>query len=148
VNRGVTQGITVPGLAVLSAGTNYNLRQVDPYHPAYHYGTATVLASLPNIADAYKTEYYGSGAIPDGDKLIFNDMSISNGGKFEAYLPSVAGWDPTVAHQEHRLGISCDVPVNNLPTDRRARFMQICLVNSVQDVHDEIQTLHHYHLKY
>jgi len=144
VDRAEIMRVGVPGLSLLGAGTNYNLRQVDPYHGDYHYGTAAAVASLPNIADAYKAEYYGTGAIPNDDKLIMNDMSLINGGKFE--IPG--NWSATADHQEHRLGTNCDLLSNNVPQARWARLNEIFLANGVNNVLDETATRNHWHLRY
>jgi len=131
----VDKGVYVPvgvGLASLGAGANYILYHNDPYHPNYNYGTATALANLPLIANDYKAQFYPDGAngptpIPDSDKLNFNDMSLVNGGKFEAYVDVTrqAAWGPDVPHQEHLKGTNCDVRNFNVPTVRRAALEEI-----------------------
>lgn len=138
------------GLTSLAAGATYILYHNDPYHPAYHNGTATALTNLPLIANDYKAQFYPDGAngptpIPDADKLNYNDMSLVNGGKFEAFLGSQAAWGPDVAHQEHRVGINCDVRNFNVPTGRRAALEEIFRQRGSPTFLDEGN---HWHLRF
>jgi hypothetical protein len=120
---GVDKGDTVQvgvSLSSLGAGTNYNLVGATSTHPDNHYGQAIALTNLPLIASDYKAQFYPDGnkgptPIPDADKLKYNDMSLINGGKFDIN----AGWGPNDDHQEHRVGINCDVPYNNVPVGRQ-----------------------------
>jgi len=119
-DKGDRVGVGVT-LSSLGAGTYYNLVGATATHPDNHYGTTTALTNLPLIANDYKAQFYPDGAngptpIPDADKLRYNDMSLIVGGKFDIN----AAWDPNDDHQEHRVGINCDVPYNNVPVDRQA----------------------------
>lgn len=74
-DKGDTEQVGV-GLTSLGAGANYILHHNDPYHPGYHYGTATALTNLPLIANDYKAQFYPDGnngptPIPEADKLNF-----------------------------------------------------------------------------
>ena len=100
--------VRVPNLVELQGGTNYSLIGATTYHPAStnHWGTQAAVNGLVLIANDYKTMYYGSGQIPENDKLNYNDMSLPKGGKFDLYHK----WeDTTTQHGEHREGINDDV---------------------------------------
>jgi len=137
-------------LTSMGAGPNYILYHNDPYHLGYHYGTATALTNLPLIANDYKAQFYpdgnnGSTPIPEADKLNFNDMSLVNGGKFEAFLGGQPAWGPSVAHQEHRVGINCDVRNVNVSQTRRAALEQIFQQRGSPNFLDEGN---HWHLRF
>jgi hypothetical protein len=145
--RGVTQEVSVPGLGALGASNDYVLHHNDPYHPTYHHGNAAALAGLPLIASDYITQFYGGGPIPVGERINFNDMSLINGGKFEAFLNAqfVASWQPAGGHAEHRVGRNCDVRNFNIPLDRRAALVTIMQLRSGNPPLDEGN---HWHLRF
>lgn len=136
--------VGVPGLGQMGQGAFHILHHNDPYHPSYHYGTGTTRGGLIGIASDYKLQFYGAEDIPDADKINFNDMSLIHGGRFEAYLPSVANW-MNASHQEHRLGTNCDVRNFNIPQNRRASLVQIMLNRSGNNPADEGN---HWHLRF
>ncbi len=114
--------VLVPNLASLGGGDNYNLIGARTEHPNNHYGTATALSNLPLIANDYKTRFYGEGAIPNAEKVSYNDMSLIYGGKFE--VPG--NWNlVNENHAEHRVGRNCDVRSINVPADRHAALEDI-----------------------
>ena len=136
-------------LSSLGAGANYILHHNDPYHAAYHYGTATALTNLPLIANDYKAQFYpdgnnGSTPIPEADKLNYNDMSLVVGGKFDIN----GGWGPNDDHQEHRVGINCDVISGNVPAARRAALTAIFRANGSPRYGDETAARNHWHLRF
>lgn len=112
--------VFVPGLQELGDGVNYNLRQVDVHHPAYHYGTATANTNLPLIAADYINTYYATQAATEEEKLVFNDQSLIYGGKFEI----LGDWG-NGSHAEHREGKNCDVRSINVPAGRHAALEDI-----------------------
>jgi hypothetical protein len=147
VDKGDTEQVGV-GLTLLGAGANYILYHNDPYHPSYHYGTATALTNLPLIANDYKAQFYPGAKvpIPEADKLNFNDMSLVNGGKFEAFVTGgQAAWGPNVPHDEHRVGINCDVRNFNVSQTRRAALEQIFRQRGSPNFLDEGN---HWHLRF
>lgn len=141
--------VFVPGLFELNDGTNYVLTGFDttPRHPVgtNHYGTAVANAGLVTIADDYKNQFYGASAIPQGDKLKYNDQSLLNGGKFD--LPG--DWCSTCSHFEHRTGINCDVSSNNVPSNRRETLEAIFRLRRSPGFLDETNTSQpHWHLRF
>lgn len=142
--------IQVEGLTELGAGTNYNLIgcATTPAHPCgtNHWGTPAANQGLVQIGDDYRAEYYGAGAVPDGEKPAYNDQSLPKGGKFD--IDTV--WsEANVRHGEHRVGINCDVRSNNIPHNRWARLNEIFRDRGSTLTHDETTTgSPHWHLRF
>lgn len=124
--------IKVPGLEELPDWVNYRRFGGNTEHPFNHWGTPAANTGLRQIADDYKAAFYPNGwvAPPQGTaidptdaptdyyKIHYNDMSLRLGGKFE-----VDGeWDINDDHDEHRVGINCDVRNRNVLTTQRARL--------------------------
>ncbi len=125
----------IPGLQQLYGGTNYMLIGSNNYHPANHWVKPDVITSLQQIADDYATQVYPNGFPPhtaepgeaptDYYKLHYNDCSLRLGGKFDV-RPVPPRWSVTNHHDEHRVGINCDVRDRNVPND-------LVTVNGVQE---------------
>ncbi|MEW6131446.1 MAG: hypothetical protein AB1757_30740 [Acidobacteriota bacterium] len=143
VDKGEVMQVTVPGLGSLGGGQNYILVGTTVTHPDNHYGTMTALTNLPLIANDYKSQFYGKNAIPELEKLKYNDMSLVNGGKFE-----IAGNWGDGPHAEHRTGINCDVYSANVPPARWERLNQIFLSRGVRSINDETACCNHWHLRF
>jgi hypothetical protein len=144
VDRGETMTVGVPSLASLGTGTNYNLVGATTTHPDNHYGTSSALSNLPSIADDYQTQFYGQNPIPDAEKLLYNDMSLISGGKFDLS----GNWYTSCSHFEHTVGINCDVGSNNVPGNRWAGLTQIFRDRHSPNYLDETATLNHWHLRF
>ncbi len=146
VIRGVTQGVSVPGLAALGAHNDYILHHNDNFHPDYHFGAANARTNLPLIASDYNSQFYPSGNVPNADKLNFNDMSLIKGGKFEI----AHNWTlVNQAHAEHRLGLNCDLRSFNVPQNRRAALTTIFQLRGSPNYLDETgTTAPHWHLRF
>jgi hypothetical protein len=144
VDRGETMTVSVANLSSLGTGTNYNLVGSTTTHPDNHYGTWSALSNLPSIANDYQTQFYGQNAIPDAEKLLYNDMSLVSGGKFDLS----GNWCTSCSHFEHTLGINCDVGSSNVPTSRWAVLNQIFFTRNVQSVNDETASANHWHLRF
>lgn len=127
--------IKVPGLEELAAGVNYRRFGGNNRHGFNHWGTPAANTGLRQIADDYKAAFYPNGwvAPPQGTavdatdaatdyyKMHYNDMSVRLGGKFD-----VDGtWDVNDQHDEHRVGINCDVRNRNVPATQRARLTNV-----------------------
>ena len=95
------------------------------------------------MANDYKNQFYGSEAIPDGDKLRLNDMSLINGGKFDLS----ANWCATCPHAEHRVGINSDLSSLNVPVNRRAILEQFFRDRGSPNFVDETASNNHWHLR-
>ena len=143
-DRGETMTVTVPGLASLGAGTNYNLVGATATHPDNHYGTSTALSNLPLISNDYQAQFYGQNPIPDAEKLLYNDMSLVSGGKFDLS----GNWCTNCSHAEHTVGINCDLGSNNVPGNRWAGLTQIFRDRHSPNYLDETATLNHWHLRF
>jgi hypothetical protein len=91
-----TVRVMVSGLQELGPGADYDLIGQTTPHPENHYGTASLIASLRILAQAY------AKAFP-GNRLAYNDMSLEFGGLFDI----AAGWRPP--HRSHRLGTDVDL---------------------------------------
>jgi hypothetical protein len=135
--------IYIQSLFELGGGTNYTLVGTTATHPDNHFGTNTATTNLPLIADDYKASFYPNTTIPAGEKLRFNDMSLLNGGKFEL----AANWG-NGSHQEHRIGINCDVGSSNVPVDRWEELVQIFTDRGSPNTNDETATANHWHVRF
>lgn len=114
-------------------------------HPSNHWGTPGAIQALPLIAADYKNQYYPVGGITDAQKIAYNDMSLSYGGKFDLGK----SWSSAGAHAEHREGINCDVRSNNIPTKRWARLNEIFRNRGSNRTNDETGTnAPHWHLRF
>jgi len=122
----------VPNLRQLFGGNNYMLIGSNTYHPSNHWVTSNASTDLPAIADDYASQVYpngfpsGPGPFPgtsessnDYYKLHYNDSSLELGGKFD--IGTTANprprWNPNADHDEHRVGINCDVSDRNTSND-------------------------------
>ncbi len=92
--------VKISGLQALPSGTGYVLDGRTSNHSSNHYGTASVVRALPNIATEYRKIYPNA-------VLYYNDMSLIYGGLFDIY----GNWD--IPHELHRLGRNVDMPVGN-----------------------------------
>jgi hypothetical protein len=127
--------VEVPFLQELVARDNFRLIGSNTAHPSNHWGTAAADIGLKNIADDYETKFYLDGwpappqgtAIDAGDaatdyyKPHYNDQSLQDGGKFDLG----ENFATNGHHDEHRIGINCDVRIRNIPTDKRDDLTQI-----------------------
>ncbi|MFL6208762.1 MAG: hypothetical protein ACJ74W_07915 [Pyrinomonadaceae bacterium] len=138
--------VRIENLSSLGAGANYTLIGATATHPDNHYGTATALNNLPLIANDYKAQFYPDVAIPDADKLNYNDMSLIYGGKFDID----GNWSQdNERHAEHRLGINCDVRSNNIPLNRWGALTDIFRQKGSPNYLDETGTnAPHWHLRF
>jgi hypothetical protein len=137
VTKEVGIGVFIDGLSLLGAGDDYDLVGETTTHPINHFGTATAIANLPLIASDYLAMFPGSA------KLRLNDMSVSQGGKFE-----IAGDWGNGSHAEHRVGRNCDIGSSNVPTNRWAALNQIFFNNNVISVNDETASANHWHVRF
>jgi hypothetical protein len=142
--------ISVPSLFDLGGdGPNYLLVGQLNWHPSNHYGTLTAVTNLPLIADDYKTQFYGQNAIPDAEKLNYNDMSLINGGKFD--INSVRTVPPNwtnTHHEEHREGKNCDVYSGNVPGNRWGQLTQFFVDRGSPNYGNETASANHWHLRF
>lgn len=125
-----TIGVMVAGLQPLGTSADYDLYGTKTTHPKSHYGAASFVSSLRNLAKAYTTKY------PGQQHLEYNDMSLQYGGLFDWQ----ATWSPP--HKSHRLGVDGDmrfVPIKNQQTLRK---MIISAGISMLIIHDD-----HWHLR-
>lgn len=143
----LTQEVSVPGLTTLGASNDYILWHNDNFHPSYHYGAASALTNLPLVANDYNTQFYPSGIVPNADKLNFNDMSLVNGGKFEA---AAGDWSQAnISHGEHRRGLNCDLRSFNVPQNRWQALTTIFQLRGSPNYFDETGTAApHWHVRF
>ncbi len=149
--------VKVSGLVPLASGTNYRLTGGTVAHPSgddqtgiNHYGTPETVTHLQAIAAAYEEMFYpGPIIIPAQSRLKFNDMSLPYGGKFEVVSNSSAPvpWNAS-SHNEHRIGINCDVSSSNVPRDRRTELVNIFINNGSPRFLDETSSSNHWHLRF
>jgi hypothetical protein len=124
--------IRIPSLNQLANPANtegYLLIGNTGTHPNGHYGTDAANEGLRNIAADYRANAFPNGQT-DAGKLNYNDQSLVWGGKFDLS----ATWQG-VDHDEHRVGINCDVSnhnvgnnnivVNGQTVNRRAYLEQV-----------------------
>jgi hypothetical protein len=130
--------VQVGGLDELGASADYFLKGEKPTHPSNHFGTATALTNLPLIASDYLSQY------PGADILWYNDMSLIWGGKFDF---DGNDWCSGCSHDEHRVGINCDVGSSNVPSGRWSTLTAIFAQRGSPNYLDE--TSHnHWHLRF
>lgn len=137
--------VGIPDLVFLYDGENYIRIGSTDAHPSNHWGAQTAVDGLPLIANDYKALFYGSNTIPEQEKLAYNDMSLSYGGKFDLKKT----WSSAGAHAEHREGINCDVRSNNVPRRRWAKLNNIFFERGSTRTNDETGTsAPHWHLRF
>jgi hypothetical protein len=139
-DRGELMNVNVPSLSSLGGGANYTLTGSLTWHPDNHYGTATAVANLPTIANTYVAQFPGAAG------LLYNDMSLAKGGKFD--INPNQGIPPNwtnASHGEHRVGINCDVSKSNVPAGNRAGLEAIFAANGSANFLDEGN---HWHLRF
>lgn len=149
-------GVGIGGLVELTAGENYVLIGWDDPHPSNHWGTSAAVAGLVNIANDYKTRFYGSNPIPEQNKLHYNDMSLRLGGKFDLKKKGMLkpNWNnENRKHDEHRTGINTDVRCcsdpGNVPRERWVALNEMFRLRGSTQVVDETTTsAPHWHLKF
>ncbi|MGE5322125.1 MAG: hypothetical protein ACM3SW_04655 [Actinomycetota bacterium] len=103
-----TIGVEIGGLASLPPGANYSLVGQTANHGDNHYGTATMNATLVNLANSYV-------AVFPNNPLAYNDMSLVTGGLFDIS----GGWSRP--HVSHRFGNDADLRFPPVSQRRRAR---------------------------
>lgn len=131
-----TFGITVPGLMSLPPGNWVPVGAVAGQHTDNHYGTALMNELVLLTADEYRSVF-------NGVLLELNDMSLAQGGLFDAYGTNLNRiWAPP--HASHRFGT--DVDVRLPPRENRRRFLAIAESFNLQRI-VEPGPLTHYHLR-
>ena len=132
-----TVGIRVSGLQELGPGTDYDLIGQTTSHPQNHYGTASLIASLRSLAQAY------AGAFP-GQRLAYNDISLQFGGLFDVGKDKVSGalipW--RTPHRSHRLGT--DVDLRLVPASHRQALRHLIKQSGISTILVEGD---HWHLR-
>ncbi len=146
--------VKVPDLVELFEGDNYNLIGFAGIaaHPAgtNHWGTFRANQGLREIANAYAAKFYPNEPIPENKKLHYNDQSLPQGGKFDVD----ARWSLAhLNHDEHRVGINCDVRCcrdpGDVPTDRWRELNEIFVAHGSTDTNDETKKKDpHWHLRF
>jgi hypothetical protein len=169
---GVTVTTVVPNLEQLFGGTNYMLIGSNNYHPSNHGGTPNANTDLHTIADDYASQVFpngfpsGPGPFPgtsesanDYYKLHYNDMSLLLGGKFDIGTTRNPRprWNATGDHDEHRVGVNCDVSDRNVTNDivtvngqqwrRWDKLEDIFFRRDATGTHHEVAR-HHWHLRF
>jgi hypothetical protein len=94
-------------------------------HPNGHYGTPQANAGLQAIAAEYRDTFFPGDQFPNGvpreSALNYNDQSLRLGGKFDVtgnFNTQPSSWQTRGPHQEHKVGINCDVADGNIPNDQ------------------------------
>lgn len=105
--------VRVPGLVELPAGADYDLFGQTATHPDNHFGTATTIASLQQIATKYEAHKVTNN-LPGWPRVAYNDISLERGGIFDLN----GDWSPP--HHEHRVGQTVDFRTNHLNAAQRA----------------------------
>jgi len=133
-----TVRVMVSGLQELGPGTDYELIGQTASHTQNHYSTASLIASLRILANAY------AKAFP-GDRLAYNDISLQFGGLFDVGKDKVSGalipW--RTPHVTHRLGTEVDLRL--VPTSYRQALRHLIKLSGISRVRVE-DTPPHWHL--
>jgi hypothetical protein len=140
---GFTEFVSLP------EGTNYVRIGESTPHPKNNWGKQAAIDGLIQIANKYKSRYYGRSPIPEDKKLRYNDTSLPYGGKFDL----AHSWSSTGSHAEHREGINTDVRCcadpGSVPTERWEELNLIFFNNGSTRTNDETQTsAPHWHLRF
>lgn len=162
--------IMVPSLQQLQgpgASDGYLLRgsseSGNPYHPNGHFGIAAANSGLRQIAADYRNTAFPQPQFPNGQpddrRLQYNDQSLARGGKFDitTNFHTPPRWRTDGSHDEHRVGINCDVRLADVPNEnvvingqtvnRRALLEDIFRNNGSTRTGREF-TLNHWHLRF
>jgi hypothetical protein len=125
--------ILVPGLQALAppqGNSAYVLtgssEDGNTYHPNGHYAKPQANTGLQQIAATYQSTLFPAAQFPNGvpqaDRLRFNDASVAFGGKFDITrnfrVPPAPSWQTRGSHDEHRVGINCDLSDRNIPNNQ------------------------------
>lgn len=147
--------IAVPNLSELTVEPTlplYTLTGSLSWHPGNHYGTAAARSGLFGIAFDYWQQFpCGNGGNGGGCglPLQYNDMSLTNGGKFDINRDRTIPPDWTNPdHHEHLLGTNCDVYSGNVPTSQWQALIQIFVNNGSPNYNDETACCSHWHLRF
>lgn len=131
--------VAVENLSELHGSDDYSVVGQTTTHPGNHWGTELAVTNLPLIAHDYLSQF------PGADILRYNDMSLVHGGKFDF---DGSNWCSSCAHQEHRIGINCDVYSGNVPTNRWSTLTDIFRSRNSPNFGDETASASHWHLKF
>ena len=133
--------VKVPNLVELKAGSGYELSGKTAEHPYNHYVTSEFAAQLMAIGGTWKE------ACPKSKPLVYNDMSLPWGGKFDLAL----GWgvNPKEPHAGHNYGNNADVSKWRVRKGNRAKLVKMmCEYAHVYTEGDGAGESPHYHLAY
>lgn len=136
--------VKVQSLGQLVNGTGFQKVGSTTLHPNGWYGTTSMIQGLQGIAVDYKEFYYDSVPIsqPSGDRLLYNDMSLVYGGKFDLN----GNWCTSCNHSEHTVGSNIDLGSN--PSPRHSTLVQMFVNNGSTSVVDETATKNHWHVRF
>jgi hypothetical protein len=112
-----TIGVQIGGLVSLPPGANYSLVGQTANHGDNHYGTATMNATLVNLANSYV-------AVFPNNPLAYNDMSLVTGGLFDIN----GTWSKP--HVSHRMGNDADLRFP--PPNQRRRARQLIYASGIK----------------
>ena len=127
----------VSGLVELADGGAIDTIGVTTTHPDSHWGTPGVVAALMALGDSVQRRF--------GRGIAVNDMSLPSGGKFDLNN----GYDPSGAHDEHRVGTSTDLRTNGW-SPLQLEFIERTWQLLGGSVHDETMNPKgpHFHLRF
>ena len=94
--------IRISGLVPLLDGTGYKLVGGTTEHSDNHYGIASVVKALQDVATDYQAKH-------STQVLKYNDMSLVFGGLFDAYNPNN---NPNTEWKNPHLSYGCGVDIN------------------------------------
>lgn len=117
------------GLLPLGAGANYVLVGGTGAHPDNHYGVPALNQALVKLADDYAVAYPGS-------KLIYNDMSLKQGGLFDC-MDRCGGVSWHSPHKGHRAGRDADISYRDFPAERRTVVKRWIREKGQLKIHEE-----------
>ena len=116
-----TFGITEPGLVPLPPGHYRNTGAKAGRHIDNHYGLPVMNGAVLLLADEYHALFSSQ---PGYLMLGYNDMSLEQGGLYDAYNPDAPVstiWQPP--HASHRFGKDIDIDQVTLPRENRRRLL-------------------------
>lgn len=165
--------VSIPGLKRLVPGANYRLigggiddcnvvptplfpkdctaENLNKPHPSNHWGVPAAVDNLPKIADAYKTQFYGTGPIPPAEMVHYNDMSLEFGGKFDLTKKGKTkpDWTDESSHIQHREGnFGIDTRSKNIPSARWGALKELFQLHNFGWRDETCGSFPHWHLRF
>jgi hypothetical protein len=131
--------VKVDGLVELKDGAGYVLSGTTTWHPSHHFVTTQFKTALQQIGKDWNS------ACPKSARLIYNDMSLIWGGKFDLWRQ----WGNTreEPHSGHKFGNNADISKRWVRKGNREKLIKLmCKYAEVYSEGDGKDEFPHYHM--